>query len=169
MTLLLVNTLIIAILRRLEAPLLLKSGRCVISLLFCSFTLCRVCDAQIPTIQDCLGAIPICTGIYTESKAPTGSGNYPSEINGTGNGGISCMDAEVSSIWYTFTVNKTGKFGFILTPNDPNDDYDWALFNITNATCSQIFHDIALQVSCNAAGGETCHGNTGADGKTTYS
>ncbi len=131
-------------------------------------------QAQEPTIQDCLGAIAVCNRIYEETDAPRGAGNYQQEINGTGNHGISCMDNELNSIWYTFTVNRTGNFGFELIPNDPNDDYDWALFNITNATCADIFTDITLQVSCNAAGGEdgagnTCHGVTGANGQSTFS
>lgn len=31
---------------------------------------------QVPTTQDCLGAIPICQEVYQEDKSPTGSGNY---------------------------------------------------------------------------------------------
>lgn len=125
--------------------------------------------AQTPTVQDCLGAIPICAQIYTETTSPSGSGNYPNEVNGTSQGGICCMDNELNSIWYTFTVNQSGLFGFTLTPNNSNDDYDWAMFNITNATCADIFNDISLQVSCNAAGGGACNGNTGANGGSTFS
>ena len=125
--------------------------------------------AQVPTIQDCLGAIPICTEIYEEDFVPMGSGNYPNEVNAVGNsGGISCMDQEVSSIWYTFTVNRSGDFGFLLTPNDPDDDYDWALFNITDADCEDIFNNPQLQVSCNAAGGGGCNGLTGATNASSY-
>lgn len=119
-------------------------------------------------MQDCLGAIPICTEIYEEKNAPEGSGNYTNEIFGSNDGGLCCMDDERNSIWYTFTVNKDGKFGFLLTPNDPDDDYDWALFDITHASCSDIRRDISLQVSCNAAGGDSCNGLTGADGQTSF-
>ncbi|MFK7773397.1 MAG: gliding motility-associated C-terminal domain-containing protein [Saprospiraceae bacterium] len=124
--------------------------------------------AQTPTVQDCLGAIPICAQIYTETTSPSGSGNYPNEINGTSQGGICCMDNELNSIWYTFTVNQSGDFGFNLTPNNSIDDYDWAMFNITNGTCADIFNDITMQVSCNAAGGGTCNGDTGANGGTSF-
>jgi len=124
--------------------------------------------AQTPTVQDCLGAIPICAQSYTETTAPSGTGNYPNEINGTSQGGICCMDNEINSIWYTFTVNQSGNFGFTLTPNNLDDDYDWAMFNITNATCADIFNDISLQVSCNAAGGVSCNGATGANGGSIY-
>ncbi|MBK7087233.1 MAG: hypothetical protein IPH53_22370, partial [Flavobacteriales bacterium] len=48
------------------------------------------------------------------------------------------------------------------------DDYDWSLFNITNASCGDIDNSQSLMVSCNAAGGGTCNGLTGATGGTTY-
>ncbi len=124
--------------------------------------------AQTPTVQDCLGAIPICAQIYTENTSPSGSGNYPNEVNGTSQGGICCMDNELNSIWYTFTVNQSGDFGFTLTPNNLTDDYDWAMFNITNGSCADIFNDISMQVSCNAAGGGSCNGITGANGGSNY-
>ena len=124
--------------------------------------------AQTPTVQDCLGAIPICAETYTEVNSPTGSGNYSNEISGTSQGGICCMSSESNSIWYTFTVNQSGNFGFTLIPNNISDDYDWALFNITNATCEDIATDQSLQVSCNAAGGSSCNGNTGANGGSPY-
>lgn len=124
--------------------------------------------AQTPTIQDCLGAIPICEPIYYEDQVANGMGNYPDEINNA----ISCLADERNAIWYTFTVNETGNFGFILTANDPNDDYDWALYDITNAECADIRYDPSLLVSCNAAGQQgadrTCIGPTGPTGDSDY-
>ncbi|MEM6699900.1 MAG: hypothetical protein AAF599_15965, partial [Bacteroidota bacterium] len=125
-------------------------------------------SAQTPTIQDCLGAIPICEPIYREDKVANGEGNYPNEISNA----ISCLADERNAIWYTFTVNETGDFGFILTPNDPNDDYDWALYDLTNATCEEIRTNPDLLVSCNAAGQQnqdvTCIGPTGPTGGSNY-
>jgi len=139
------------------------------SYFFILFLSANISFSQIPTSQDCLGAIPICAQTYTETTSPSGSGNYSNEINGTSQGGICCMDNELNSIWYTFTVNTSGTFGFTLTPNNLNDDYDWALFDITNASCEDIFSDISLQVSCNASGGTGCHGATGANGGSNFS
>jgi gliding motility-associated-like protein len=138
------------------------------------FTLCcllllgasSLLTAQIiPTNQDCLGAIPICQQIYVEDQSPSGDGNYNNEINTS----ISCTAGELNSIWYRFTVNQDGNFGFLIIPNDPDDDYDWALFDITNASCEDIVSDASLVVSCNAAGGVGCHGPTGADGSSIWS
>ncbi len=125
--------------------------------------------AQIPTIQDCLGAIPVCEQIYREQQVLPGSGNYANELDEN----ISCLVEDVSGIWYTFTVNSSGDFGFLLSPIDPDDDYDWALFNITNARCEDIRRDASLLVSCNAAGSligtsPNCNGATGATGQSNF-
>jgi len=116
--------------------------------------------AQIPTIQDCLGAIPVCQQVYSESVSASGDGNYPNEVLS----GNTCTAGELNSIWYTFTVNNSGDFGFLITPNDLNDDYDWILYNITTATCNNITNNTSAIVSCNAAGGQDCNGLTGATG-----
>lgn len=108
-----------------------------------------------PTIQDCLGAVPVCQDFYSETQAPTGAGNIAPEIQG----GEICTDVEDNSIWYVFNVNEDGNLGFIITPNDLNDDYDWALFNLTGRDCDDIGFNTV--VSCNAAGGQGCHGRTG--------
>jgi gliding motility-associated-like protein len=124
--------------------------------------LCPAAGAQAP-VGDCLGAIPVCQQIYQENQSPSGGGNVL-EINNEFN----CMLVELNSIWYSFTVNQSGDFGFLLTPNNPDDDYDWALFNITNANCEDLFNNSSLIVSCNAAGGTGCHGPTGATGTTSF-
>ncbi len=120
--------------------------------------------AQTPTVQDCLGAIPVCQPVYVENTSPVGDGNYNNEINVN----ISCTAGEDNSIWYVFTVSENGELGFVLTPNNINDDYDWAVFDITNATCAEIRTNPALQVSCNAAGGGNCNGQTGATGGSIW-
>lgn len=120
-------------------------------------------QTQPASFQDCLGAIPVCQQIYEENRAPVGNGNIV-DFAAQGN----CTVGESHSIWYTFTVNNSGQFGFVLTPNDPNQDYDWILFDITNASCEDIYDDPSLVVSCNAAGGSGCHGATGATGDTEF-
>lgn len=137
--------------------------RTIFLLLLCLGPALRV-QAQQPTIQDCLGAIPVCQTVYKEDQSPSGDGNYNNEINTS----ISCTAGELNSIWYLFTVQEDGELGFLITPNDINDDYDWALFNITNASCGEIRNNQSLMVSCNAAGGGACNGLTGATGATSW-
>jgi hypothetical protein len=85
----------------------------------------------------------------------SGSGSIQNEIPN----GQTCTDGESNSIWYVFTANENGFLGFIITPNNLNDDYDWALFDLTNGNCSNL--NANTLVSCNAAGGSGCHGRTG--------
>ena len=114
--------------------------------------------------QDCISAIPICQDIHVQDTSYRGVGT----LNEFGVGQI-CMVNEQNSVWYKFKTNGSGLFGFRLTPNDLNDDYDWALFNMTGKTCEDLFNDpAALSVSCNAAGGGVCNGITGATNESEY-
>jgi gliding motility-associated-like protein len=121
--------------------------------------------AQTPTVQDCLGAIPICQNQYSESTIHYGDGNYNSEINDN----ISCLDQEYYSVWYTFTAQTSGYFRFSITPNTYSNDYDWAVFNLTNANCSEIYTNPSLCVSCNSYGDyDGNNGSTGANSSLGY-
>ncbi len=118
----------------------------------------------LPTSQDCLGAIPLCLGEYSETSAFVGEGNVVDEIDPS----ISCFgQGEKNSVWYTFTVLSSGDLGFTITPNDLNDDYDWAVFNITEASCEEIATNDALLVSCNFSSTEGVTGATGATSQTS--
>ncbi len=116
-----------------------------------------------PNEQDCLGAIPICGDSYSTVNSYQGTGNVPLEISGSS----SCLSTgELNDVWYIFTVQQTGNLTFTITPVDPNDDYDWAIFNLTNSNCSDIYTDASLEVSCNYSGTD---GVTGPDGSTSLS
>lgn len=117
--------------------------------------------AQNPSIQDCIGAVAVCQQKYVEDRSPSGEGNVRGEIRS----GETCTDGELNSIWYIFTANADGELGFVITPKNLNDDYDWALFDLTTATCEEVSDNPQRYVvSCNAAGGSGCHGRTGATG-----
>ncbi|HBS85135.1 MAG TPA: hypothetical protein DEA97_01180 [Bacteroidales bacterium] len=115
-----------------------------------------------PNEQDCLGAIPICGDSYSTTESYSGTGNIPGEINGSS----SCLSAgERNDVWYIFTVQQDGNLMFTITPNDTADDYDWAVYNLTTASCSDIYSDPSLEVSCNYSG---TAGTTGPDGSTSF-
>jgi hypothetical protein len=119
-------------------------------------------EAQVATVQDCLGAIPICQDSTFQAIAFSGTGNYPNEISYP----ASCLQAgEKNDVWYLLRIQKGGIINFTLTPVNPNDDYDWAIFNITNNICSDIVTAL-IQVSCNYAGNNGFGGMTGANGGT---
>ncbi len=126
-----------------------------------SFIFINKAHAQIPTTQDCLGAIAVCDYIYVEEYTATGYGNYY-EIPTGQTCPNHCMDGEKNSRWYIFTVVQSGMLRFEITPQQPTDDYDWAVFNLTTYTCDDIWsHPTWMLSSCNAAGGVGYQGATG--------
>lgn len=121
---------------------------------------CVTCPPPpVPNNQDCQGAIPVCQSSYSQSTSYSGVGNISNEINTS----LSCLlSGEKNDVWYQFTVQQSGNLCFSITPNVTTEDYDWALFNLTNANCSDIASNAALQVSCNYSG---LSGVTGANGQ----
>jgi len=127
-------------------------------------------EAQTPTVQDCMGAIPVCQDIYVEENSYSGDGNYPNEIyedlpcDYACPG--SCLAGEVNSVWYIWTVQVGGMLRLTIDPVQGSDDYDWAVYDLTELRCSDIYLQYSLmQKSCNAYGAGS-NGNTGIS--TTY-
>lgn len=123
----------------------------IITTLFLSVcALIPAVQAQVPTVQDCAGAIPVCQNSYTQVVSYSGIGNIDDIPDNSCP--ITCMSAgERNSVWYTFTVQTTGMFDFRITPFG-SDDYDWALFNLGTDDCSALQNTALLQnyeVSCN--------------------
>ena len=126
----------------------------------CSNEECDSPPPPVPSPQDCINAIPVCQEVYFEQDAYQGVGNIPGEINSN----ISCLGSgEMNDVWYVFTVQESGDLGFLISPNVGFDDYDWAVYNLTNNECSEIASLEALSVSCNYSGDS---GETGATGAT---
>jgi len=118
--------------------------------------------AQIPTVQDCLGAIPVCQDTYFQPVVYGGTGAYPNEINAGQTCPRSCMDGETNSIWYVISVKTGGLLRIAISPVVIDDDYDWAVYNLNDYECSDIYSNaVFMQESCNAAGGAGYHGTTG--------
>lgn len=121
--------------------------------------------AQVPTVQDCMGAIPVCQDIYVEVNSYSGEGHYPNEIyedlpcNQACPG--SCLAGETNSVWYIWTVQSSGLLRLTIDPVNGADDYDWAVYDLTELRCSDIYSSYSLmQKSCNAYG-QPPNGNTG--------
>ncbi|MCH8318089.1 MAG: hypothetical protein IIA88_06275, partial [Bacteroidetes bacterium] len=64
---------------------------------------------------------------------------------------------ERQSQWYTFTVNQTGTIEFNINLDDPNDDYDWVLYDVSTSGCA-LNTGSAPEIACNWSG---CKGSTG--------
>lgn len=112
--------------------------------------------------QNCIGALAICQNVYVQDSSYSGAGTIPNEINPT----TSCLlSGEKNDVWYIFTVQVAGNVCFTITPNNGSDDYDWAVYNLTNANCSDIATNASLEVSCNYSGGTGCGAQTGPNGQ----
>ncbi|MDZ4824263.1 MAG: gliding motility-associated C-terminal domain-containing protein [Flavobacteriales bacterium] len=97
--------------------------------------------------SDCVTSIPLCQDFYTQDQAPISTGDIY-EFTGVCN-----LNAEWGSVWYSFTVQQDGLLSFIINPNDPNADYDWALFDISAGGCAGIIDGgTSPEVSCNSWG-----------------
>lgn len=118
--------------------------------------------AQIPTNQDCLGAIPVCTDVYDQPLSYVGDGNYDDEIGPQIGCPNNCMDHELNSVWYVISVQTSGMLSFVITPVSSVDDYDWAVYCLNDFECNQIRTGaLFMMSSCNAAGGPGYQGSTG--------
>ncbi|NIF06678.1 gliding motility-associated C-terminal domain-containing protein [Chryseobacterium sp. Tr-659] len=90
--------------------------------------------------EDCTSAITIC-GNSNINYSPSGIGNVNENLGG-------CLGAsgEHNSVWYKFTIATSGTLTFILTPNNPGADYDWAIYG-PNASCGNL----GSPIRCNSA------------------
>jgi gliding motility-associated-like protein len=116
--------------------------------------------AQVPNNQDCLGAIPVCQSTYNNPNSYVGTGNIGNEINAFG--GTCLYSGEKNDVWYQFTVQSSGQLCFIINPVSNSDDYDWAVYNLTSANCSNIYSNLSLETACDYSGNVTNYGVTGA-------
>ena len=98
-------------------------------------------------------AFPVCgSNTFKQSKVPQGqTGNL--QVPGCG------AYPDINPFWYTFTCFSGGTLGFLITPNEITDDYDWMLFDITGRDPKDVFTDISLVVIGNWSGSS---GLTGA-------
>ena len=104
-------------------------------------------------------AFPVCgtTKFAQNSVALCGNRTIPTPCNdGT-------VYSDKNPYWYKFTCFVSGKLGFIITPANLSDDYDWELFDITGVDPMDVFTNKSLIVSANWSGtyGITGAGTTG--------
>ncbi|MDZ7740418.1 MAG: hypothetical protein U5Q03_01310 [Bacteroidota bacterium] len=100
-----------------------------------------------------MGAIRICDSLYVEDNAYLGSGNFLNEIPSSGACPGNCMyEGELNDVWYRIMVEEDGFLGFIIDPQS-YIDFDWVVYNLTDARCEDIFSQAEqLQLSCSYSG-----------------
>ena len=90
-----------------------------------TFQLCVNNFNQVPDpSSDCPTAVLLCDKSAFTVQNIIGSGN-DDNIDPT-----SCIQDEFASAWYTWTCDQPGSLTFTLTPNNPADDLDFALFEL---------------------------------------
>ncbi|HTQ65083.1 MAG TPA: gliding motility-associated C-terminal domain-containing protein [Puia sp.] len=129
-----------------------------ISFLLIALVLTFKLSAQCTTLGQTPGtAFPVCgTNDFAQTTVPLCStANIP--VPGCADGNVQYFDT--NPFWYKFTCYQSGTLGFLITPTDLGDDYDWQLFDITGRDPNSVFTDPALFVSGNWSGS---YGLTGA-------
>ena len=121
---------------------------------FCLLLLPGIMWAQTCTTpgQNPATAFPVCgTSTFHQSEVPLCS-NPEVVVPG-------CEKLPATNpFWYKFTCYASGTLGFLITPSDLNEDYDWQLFDITGHDPDDVFSNASLVVTANWAG---TYGKTG--------
>ncbi len=103
-------------------------------------------------------AFPVCgTTTFKQTTVPI-CGSHSLIVPGcTAGSGGGYQDK--NPYWYKFTCFQSGTLGFLISPVNQGDDYDWQLYDITNRNPDDVFTDQSLIITGNWAG---TYGNTGA-------
>lgn len=151
-----------------------------------TFQLCMSSFNLLPAPQnDCAQAVVLCDKTSFNAPFLAGGGQDPDEIDNTcldryndrdDDNGPRPVNAENATAWYKWVVRSTGSLSFVITPNNPSDDLDFALVRMPNGLddCSNM-----QVVRCMASGAQStilsngtlaldtfenwsiCHGPTG--------
>jgi gliding motility-associated-like protein len=107
-------------------------------------------------------AFPVCgVDTFKQASVPlcsTHSITVPGCPDAQAQGGY----ADLNPFWYQFTCYASGTLGFLITPNNLGDDYDWQLYDITGHDPDDVFTDPSLIVAGNWSG---TYGVTGASAR----
>jgi gliding motility-associated-like protein len=102
-------------------------------------------------------AFPVCgTTVFKQDVVPQCS-NGPMQSPGCT--GLAAGLSAVNPFWYKFTCYTPGTLGFLIKPNNSDDDYDWELFDITGRSPVAVLNNASLAIASDWSG---VTGNTGA-------
>ncbi|MBL0182547.1 MAG: hypothetical protein IPP96_09695 [Chitinophagaceae bacterium] len=94
-------------------------------------------------------AIAVCgTTSFNQNSVSTCLGP---DISGIGACGSN--NSSENAFWYKFHCYQAGTLGFLVTPKNLSDDYDWEVFDVTGIlNLNQVYTDERLMVSLNLCG-----------------
>lgn len=82
--------------------------------------------------QDACHALSLCGGKFFTPYSYQGNGRV-ADLTAT-----PCDSGEDNSMWIKVTINTAGLLAFRIIPKDTSDDYDFAVLDISNTTCSNL-------------------------------
>lgn len=112
--------------------------------------------AQFQSAKDCSTAYRICdatASYFFEANTDSGSVNdsYLVQVGSLFEPRIYCVSGyiyptpEWHPAWFVFTAQYSGEFGFLICPENPTADWQWALFE--NPVCGNL-NDTSHQLRC---------------------
>lgn len=108
-------------------------------------------------------AFPVCgSDTFVQKSVPSCYNNVIPIVPPCPNDGNVYRD--LNPYWYKFTCFTSGTLGFVIKPNNSQDDYDWQLFDITGREPNDIYTTPSLAISGNWSGEP---GTTGASSAGT--
>lgn len=133
-------------------------SKTIVLLLFSLFSIKNIYSQTCSALgQTPSTAFPVCgTTTFQQTTVPICS-THTLYVPGCAGDGASYQDK--NPYWYTFTCYSSGTLGFLITPNNLSDDYDWQLYDITGHNPNDVFTDTSLVVTGNWSG---TYGVTGA-------
>jgi len=100
---------------------------------------------------DCSTALPVCTDANAAGGVVNGYGS--DDFNGRNS--VGCLGLkggsttiEVNSYWFKVKLDQDGEFGFNIIPNNPSEDWDFAVFG-PDAKCGVLGAPIACNFRAN--------------------
>lgn len=114
-----------------------------------TFQLCLSNYFPVPTPNgDCPSGVVLCDKSSFVVQSVTGTGNNALEMDDATCFGSTFVES--NSTWYVFAIQNAGTFTFNLTPTNPNDDLDFALYRLPNGigNCSGKLLQRCMASSC---------------------
>lgn len=111
--------------------------------------------------QDACNALVLCGSNFSTPYSYQGVGTGINLSN------TPCGAGEDNSMWLKLTVSTPGRIVFTITPVSPQDDYDFAVLNITGGNCNNL--SSANVVRCNFNNNEPGSNVNGVIGLNTTS
>jgi gliding motility-associated-like protein len=119
------------------------------------------CTLHAQNPNDCTNSINLC-GDTDLDITPSGIGEY--EFNNPNNPAPGCYNFRADQVWFRVEMETTGTFSFELNPDQPQADYDFAVFGPTTS-CDNLGPAIRCSSTNPDAAGVT--GDTGLNDTET--